>query len=142
MTRPPRGLRRAARVLFWIVLAFIAFATLSPIADRPETGFPPWVERFAAFAVLSGLAALAYPRRRLVWIAALVALAGLLEAGQELQPGRHGRMIDFDVKSAGVVAGYVAALVVSSLAGRRESTAPSVSALTNPHDASRRSEGS
>ena len=113
--RPPRVLRRVARVLFWLVLAFVAFATLSPIYDRPETGFPPPVERFAAFAVLSGLAALGYPRRRLAWIVGLVAVAGALELGQDLQPGRHARMIDFDVKSAGAVAGYGAALAISWL---------------------------
>ena len=116
----PRALRRGARVLFWLVLAFIAFVTLSPIYDRPVTGLPPWMERFAAFAVLSGLAALGYPRRWLAWIAGLVVVAGLLELGQELQPGRHGRVIDFDVKAAGVVAGYLAALAVSSIFRRRE----------------------
>ena len=120
-TQPPRALRRTARVVFWLTLAFIAFVTLSPIYDRPETGFPPWTERFAAFAMLSGLAALGYPRRRLAWIAGLIVVAGLLELGQELQPGRHGRVIDFGVKSAGVVAGYVVALAVSALLRSRSS---------------------
>ncbi len=115
---PPafRGVRTAARVLFWLTLAYVAFVTLSPIAFRPETGFGPDGERFAAFAVASALLMLGYPRHRLAWFAGLVVVAGLLEAAQNLVEGRHGRWHDFEVKAAGAAAGAVLALGVERAA--------------------------
>ena len=109
------ALQRAARVLFWVALAYVAFVTLSPIADRPETPFGPNVERFVAFAVVSLLLVIGYPRHRLGWFIGLVVAAGLLEASQGLVDGRHGRLHDFIVKGAGASAGALAALLISRL---------------------------
>ena len=117
MRRSPWGLRTAARALFWLTLAYVAFVTLSPIAFRPETDLPPDVERFAAFAVASVFLTLGYPRHRLAWLLGLVAVAGLLEASQNLVEGRHGRWQDFDVKAAGAVAGAALALAVERASG-------------------------
>ncbi len=115
---PPalRGVRTAARVLFWLTLAYVAFVTLSPIAFRPETGFGPDEERFAAFAVVSAFLMLGYPRHRLACLLGLVAAAGLLEASQNLVAGRHGRWHDAEVKAAGAAAGAVLALGVEGAA--------------------------
>ena len=115
---PPAALRTAARLVFWLALAAVAFVTLSPIAERPVTPFGPNVERFAAFVVLSGLLMLAYPAHRLRWFWALVGLAALLEAGQNLVGGRHGRLGDFDVKALGAAVGALAALATERLARR------------------------
>ncbi len=97
-------------MLFWLVLLFIAFVTLSPIQWRPETGLPAHVERFLAFASVGALLMLAYPRHRFRWFWALIAVAGLLEAGQNLVDGRHGRIVDFDVKAIGALMGCCAVL--------------------------------
>ena len=113
---PP--LRSAARVLFWLTLAFVAFVTLSPIAERPMTPFGPQVERFSAFFVVSGLLMIGYPTHRLRWFWALVAVAGALEAGQNLVGGRHGRMMDFDVKVCGAAAGAAVAFALERLLDR------------------------
>ena len=110
--------RTAARLAFWLALGAVAFVTLSPIADRPVTPFGSGVERFGAFAALSGLLMLAYPAHRMRWFWALVVLAALLEAGQNLVGGRHGRLGDFDVKALGAAAGALAALATERLAGR------------------------
>jgi hypothetical protein len=110
------ALRRAARVLFWLTLAYVAFVTLSPIALRPETDFGPNRERFAAFAMASFLLMLGYPRHRFAWLIGLLAVAGLLEASQGLVPGRHGRWHDFEVKAGGAVAGALLALAAEWLA--------------------------
>ena len=115
---PPAALRMAARLAFWLALAAVAFVTLSPIAERPVTPFGPNVERFAAFVVLSGLLMLAYPAHRVRWFWALVGLAALLEAGQNLVGGRHGRLGDFDVKALGAAVGALAALATERLARR------------------------
>ncbi len=108
---PPAG-RLACRVLFWLTLAGIAFATLSPIDDRPMTPFGADPERAAAFAALSALAMLGYPARRLLWFFAILAVAVALEAGQNLVVGRHGRLPDAEVKALGTFAGAVLALAL------------------------------
>ena len=107
-----RGVRTTARVLFWLVLLFIAFVTLSPIEFRPETGLPPHVERLAAFAVVGVLLMVGYPQHRFRGFWALICVAALLEAGQNLVVGRHGRFIDFDVKAVGALLGCCAVLAV------------------------------
>ena len=109
-------LRRAAQVLVWLTLAYVAVVTLSPIADRPVTPFGPDVERFGAFALIGLLLMVGYPRHRLAWFLGLVAVAGLLEASQGLVAGRHGRLHDFAVKAAGAAAGAAAAGIVLRIA--------------------------
>ncbi len=116
-----RGVRTAARVLFWLVLLFIAFVTLSPIELRPETELPAHVERLVAFATVGALAMVAYPERRLRWFWALIVAAALLEAGQHLVAGRHGRLIDFDVKAVGTLVGCCAVLTIEGV-GRKFGT--------------------
>ena len=103
-------------MLFWTTLAFVAFVTLSPIAFRPETDLGPNAERFAAFAVVSAFLMLGHPRHRLGWFLGLVAVAGLLEASQNLVEGRHGRWHDAEVKAAGAAAGAMVALAVERVA--------------------------
>ena len=57
---------RLLRILAWLLLAAIAFATLSPIGLRPDSGFSPNYERFAAFAAVGMMFVLAYPRH--IWL--------------------------------------------------------------------------
>lgn len=93
-------LARLLRLLPWLVLAFIAYATLSSLALRPQLGSAT-LERFGAFWLLGLLFALAYPRR-LAIILLLVAAAALgLELSQMLAWDRHGRMADALVKLGG-----------------------------------------
>lgn len=103
---------RLARVVFVASLSFVAVVTLSPIEFRPETGFSPNRERFAAFLWLGALLALGFPRSRLRALLVLVGVAGVLELCQNLVPGRHGRWLDFDVKAAGALVGAAAASLV------------------------------
>jgi VanZ family protein len=108
-----------ARLVGWVLLGAIAVMTLGPIGLRPQTHFPPEFERFAAYVVLGTLFALAYPRRRL-WLlgALLIGAAGALEIGQWLAPGRDPHLSDFLFKAAGAVVGLVS-LRVTYLAVRR-----------------------
>ena len=46
----------------WLVLACVAFVTLSPISDRPAIA-APHLERFAAFFLLGAVFLLAYPNQ-------------------------------------------------------------------------------
>lgn len=95
-------------------LAFVAFATLSPIALRPKLA-RIGIEHFGAFAVIGFLFALAFPRHVAVVALILIGAAALLEAGQLLVPGRHGRAADAAVKIGGAVAGIALAWAANAL---------------------------
>jgi len=84
----------------WVALALIAYATLSPIKDRPVIAGLQ-LEHFAAFALLGFAFALGYPRRTVLIIAIVIGSAFTLEALQLLTPDRHGRLLDALVKAAG-----------------------------------------
>ncbi len=117
-------MRSACRALFWLALAATAFVTLSPIDDRPMTPFGADPERAAAFAVLSALAMLGYPARRLLWLSAIVAVAVSLEVGQNLVGGRHGRVPDAEVKAFGTLAGAVLALALERISAALRPSRP------------------
>ena len=96
--------QRVSTVAGWLALAFIAFATLSPIDDRPVIAGPQF-EHFAAFAVAGLAFGLAYPKRVYLVAAIILISAFGLEALQLLTPDRHGRLLDALVKAAGGVCG-------------------------------------
>lgn len=95
-------------VAAWLSLAFIVFATLSPIDLRPQVA-GAGLERFAAFAVTGLLFGLAYPRRLGLVVAFVLCAACLLEVIQLITPDRHGRLPDLFAKMAGGSAGILAA---------------------------------
>ena len=105
-------MRTLFRLLFWGLLAGLAFVTLSPIGMRPMLG-PANVERALAYGVFGLVAAMAYPRQRLPLLLGVVIVAGLLEYGQSLTASRHGRLADFLVKAGGGTAGWLAAYLVT-----------------------------
>jgi VanZ family protein len=93
----------------WALLAFIAYATISPIQDRPTLlTSSVSLEHFAAFAVLGALFCLAYPRHVALVCLIVLGSALLLEIMQLLTPDRHGRIQDAIEKVTGGVAGIVA----------------------------------
>ncbi|MFZ0762469.1 VanZ family protein [Bradyrhizobium sp.] len=100
-------IQKVAVVVAWLVLAFIAFVTLSPIGERPSVA-SPHLEHFAAFA-LTGLAfALAYPNRIWLVVGIVAGAAFGLETLQLLTPDRHARAADALVKSLGGISGICA----------------------------------
>jgi hypothetical protein len=98
---------RLITVAAWASLAFIAYATISPIQDRPILFTLPSFERFAAFAVLGALFCLAYPRHIALVCLVVLGSAVLLEVAQLLTPDRHGRIQDAIVKMTGGAVGIV-----------------------------------
>ena len=91
----------------WGLLAFIAYATISPIQDRPTLPTSTSFEHVAAFAVLGALFILAYPRQVALVCLIVLGNAVLLELLQLLTPDRHGRVPDAIEKMAGGVVGIV-----------------------------------
>jgi VanZ family protein len=101
---PRFDVQRLSILAGWVALAFIAYATLSPIKDRPVIAGLQF-EHFAAFALLGLAFSLGYPRRTVLIIAVVIGSAFTLEALQLLTPDRHGRLLDALVKAAGGLAG-------------------------------------
>jgi VanZ family protein len=102
--------RKIILIVACLVLAFVVFATLSPIHLRPKTGHPS-LERFAAFLILGVTYALALPRRAGLVAVCLVVGAFALEAAQRWAPARDPRLNDALVKSFGALVGVAIAWV-------------------------------
>ena len=92
----------------WLSLAFIVFATLSPIDLRPHAA-GVGLDRFAAFATTGLLFGLAYPRRPGLVVALVLCGACILEITQLITPDRHGRLPDLFIKMAGGTMGILIA---------------------------------
>jgi VanZ family protein len=100
------------RWMAWLLLGAVAVFTLCPIALRPVTSAPADLERALAFALIGGAFCLGYPKHRLAVVLLVIGLAGLLEAAQNLVPGRHGQMHDLTVKVFSAVAGALTAALL------------------------------
>jgi VanZ family protein len=100
----PSMVTRISAVAGWLALAFIVYATLSPIDDRPVIAGAQ-LEHFAAFAVVGLAFGLAYPRRVFLVATIILISAFGLEALQLLTADRHARLLDAVVKAAGGICG-------------------------------------
>lgn len=107
-------IQRVSVAAGWLALAFIVYATLSPIDARPVVGRPHF-EHFAAFAVMGLAFGLAYPNRLLLVVTIVFASAFGLEALQLLTPDRHGRILDAVVKASGGICGIGVGQLMSFL---------------------------
>jgi hypothetical protein len=99
-------------VAAWALLAFIVYATISPIQDRPRLPTSVSLERFGAFLVLGALFCLAYPRQAMLVCLIVIGSAVLLEFAQLLTADRHGRVHDAIEKMVGGAMGIVASKVI------------------------------
>lgn len=93
----------------WVMLAFISYATISPISARPSVSTSPTYEHFVAFLVLGTLFALAYPRRLFLVGLIVIGSSFVLEASQLLTPDRHARFADVLEKATGGALGIACA---------------------------------
>jgi VanZ family protein len=122
VTYLPAMIQRVSVAAGWLALAFIVYATLSPIDARPMVTRPHF-EHFAAFAVMALAFGLAYPNRLLLVVAIVLASAFGLEALQLLTPDRHGRVLDAVVKASGGICGIGVGQLMSFLLRTRISRA-------------------
>ena len=96
----------------WAVLAFIAFAALSPLSLRPElTKTEPalvvMIERVGAFGVLGILFLVSYAERPRLVCLVVFGSAIALEFAQIFVPDRHARLVDALEKIVGGGAGIL-----------------------------------
>ena len=106
--------RKIIKIIAWASLAFIVFATLSPIGLRPHLAGPN-VERFGAFALAGLLFGLAYPKRLWLVLAFILGSAVGLEVLQHLTPDRHGEVRDAIIKCVGGTFGVGCSLILNWL---------------------------
>ena len=107
-----------ARVAAFSCMFFIAFVTLSPIGLRPIVAGLQ-TEHLLAFFVVGALFGMGFPRHFLSMAIIVIASALAMEALQNLVPGRHGRLLDVDVKIVGAIAGFACAAGWNLLVSRR-----------------------
>ena len=107
--------RTLTAVAAWLSLAFIAYATLSPLNERPEiNGLFSHFDHYFGYAVAGGLFAFAYPRQGLFVCIIVFGSAILLELAQLLTPDRHARVVDALRKLIGGVLGIAFARLIIS----------------------------
>jgi VanZ family protein len=112
--------RKPVLIVACLLLAFITFATLSPIHLRPKTGHPN-LERCAAFLLLGAAYTLALPRRAGPIAVCMVVCAFVLEGAQYFAPTRDPDLRDALVKAFGGLLGVAIACVVEVGLARRRS---------------------
>ncbi len=93
--------------LAWLSLLAIIFVTVSPIGWRPHDFLPVDLDRALAFALMTFLFVLAYPRHFLMCSILLIVGALGIEALQLLSPSRHAHLDDAAVKAAGAALGAI-----------------------------------
>lgn len=104
---------RSTKLLAWLLLAFILFATVAPIGLRPHTITSVDLDRTGAYLLAGLVFALAYPKQ---WktVAALLVLGALaIEYLQYLSPTRHPRLHDGAVKALGASLGLISGWVIN-----------------------------
>jgi VanZ family protein len=103
----------------WTTLAFIAYATLCPLNERPELDFGLFShpDHYLALAVAGSLFGLAYPRQMFFVCIVVLGSAVLLELLQLLTPDRHARVMDAVRKIIGGAIGIAIARLAISLYG-------------------------
>ncbi|MCK1541606.1 VanZ family protein [Bradyrhizobium sp. 179] len=118
-------LQRLSAAVAWAALAFITYASLSPIRDRPQLSNVADLEHLAAFALLGFAFCLSY-RRRMTFVCGIVlGSAVVLEFLQTLTPDRHGKLLDASEKIIGGLIGiFLASLALRAM--ERAGCVPSI----------------
>jgi hypothetical protein len=88
--------------------------TVCPIDLRPTTGLPTDLEFFTTFGLVGLLFGVAYPRHRVIVLAAIVVGAAGLEAAQNLSTTRHGRIEDFEIKALAGALGDLSSMALGN----------------------------
>jgi hypothetical protein len=113
-------INRLFQIAAWLALAAIVFVTVSPIGLRPHDVLSVSYDRAFAFAILSALFVLAYPKHWLPVGLTIIVSAGGIELLQELSPSRHAKMSDALVKAGGAALGVALAWAFNALRERQQ----------------------
>jgi hypothetical protein len=113
----PKMLHKLIVGAAWSCLAFIIYATVSPIDARPVIagGYFTVLERCGAYALLGILFYFAYPRHLVFVCIVVLGSAITLEIVQNFTSDRHARLLDATEKLLGGAAGLMLAGSVQSI---------------------------
>jgi VanZ family protein len=115
-------LHKLYAAIAWTSLAFITWATLSPIRERPHLPTSVHFEHLLGFAFLGIVFVVAHPQRTTLVSSIVLGSAVLLEYLQTFTPDRHGRLIDALDKivggSLGILVATVALLCIDRTKGQ------------------------
>src|ERR1044072_6318367 len=102
----------------WLSLAFIAYATISPLRERPDIASNflfSHFDHYASYAAVGFLFSLAFPRQTGIVCTIVFGSAVLLELAQMLTPDRHARILDAVRKLIGAAVGIASGRLTLSL---------------------------
>ncbi|WP_407152796.1 hypothetical protein [Bradyrhizobium sp. ORS 86] len=109
-------------------LAFICYATLSPLASRPgllgDTALVVFLEHVCAYALLGLLLRFAICSRPVLIIVLVASIACMLECLQVFTADRHARLLDAAEKIAGGWLGVTATPMVATIASHLSKMRP------------------
>jgi VanZ family protein len=98
-----------------MLLALIAFFSLSPASLRPVTPAGQSMEHFLVHILVGVAFGIGYARWILLQALGLVALTGAIELAQIFVPGRHARVSDFLIDAGAACLGIGLVWICKSL---------------------------
>ncbi len=109
-------LRPTLRLLFWLAATAILLFAIAPIPDVPGQ-YSDKVQHFAAFFVLAGLSASAYPERRLstLWVCLLAYGVGIELFQGTAWIGRDADTADVLTDAVGALSAFAVIAVIRGI---------------------------
>ena len=101
-----------AQISSWLLLGLITVLNVVPPAFRPVTNTPHDLEHFAIFFITGAAFSLGYELRIVRAFLAAILYCAAIELLQNISPGRHARLSDFIVDSAGACVGIALATLL------------------------------
>lgn len=114
MKLPPLRSRTSLAILWGILTAAVSVYLVLPNRSLPEVAHFDDICRFSAFAVLSFLPFLAFPRlRNAIYLSLFMAILGLtLEQYRQSVPGRHYSVANMLINDSGVILGFAIGMLL------------------------------
>jgi VanZ family protein len=106
---------RALKVVALLSLGAVLFMTVSPIDARPDDLVSVTIDRMGAYAVMTMLFVVAFPRYWRLTAIAMILSAGAIELLQYLAPTRHPSAVDAVIKAFGAGIGALAGWLANQL---------------------------
>jgi VanZ family protein len=104
-------MRMCFGALGWLLALVIVLLSVVPASYRPVTGAPSFAEHAGIYLAMGAAFAVGYRDRISTVVVGLLTFAGLIEFIQIWVPGRHARLTDLQVDSAGAGVGVLAILM-------------------------------
>ena len=113
--------RRASQASAWLLAVAIAAMSLVPPSYRPVTDASQEVEHLVSFLMLGIAFGFGYSEKRSVVAAGLLIFCSAIELAQFWVPGRHARLSDFVMDTAGAWIGLAIAHLIIAVTNRVQS---------------------